>query len=261
VEDGGEAAGVGAFAVLDVAGEQLALGPRRIGAGRPLEPPLGQVLPHAGACALQRAVDRCDARLEQVCGLSRRAVEHVAEDEHGTRQRREVLDRGQERKLDRLLLDYRGVRLILLGHELLQQLVRVGLQPRDLTRDSDPRALVQGIEAGVRRDLVQPRADRRASRERGPAAPGAQEGLLHEILAVVEGAQHAVAVQVQLASMPPHLRGERGLVAVQAVILGGDGHMSVTASAAKSHHPPAGGCHVILCASAILLVRARPSRL
>jgi hypothetical protein len=43
-----------------------------------------------------------------------------------------VLDRHEERELDRLLLDDRGIRVVLGGRQLFQQLVGIGLQPQDL---------------------------------------------------------------------------------------------------------------------------------
>ena len=48
---------VGVLGRLEIAVEQLALLARRFRGGRPLEPPLGQILLEAGAGALQRAVD------------------------------------------------------------------------------------------------------------------------------------------------------------------------------------------------------------
>lgn len=51
---------------------------------------------------LQGAVHRCDARLEQLRHLGRLPAQHLAEDEDGALAGRQVLERGDERELDRL---------------------------------------------------------------------------------------------------------------------------------------------------------------
>jgi hypothetical protein len=58
----------------------------------------------------------------------------------------------------------------------------------------------EAVEAEVGRDPVEPGPERhRALEGEGrPAAPGAQERLLNEILSVVEGAEHPVAMHPQL---------------------------------------------------------------
>jgi hypothetical protein len=45
-----------------------------------------------------------------------------------------MLNRGQERQLDRLLCDEHGLRLGIAGRDRLQQSVGIRLQPRDLGR-------------------------------------------------------------------------------------------------------------------------------
>jgi hypothetical protein len=181
---------------------------------------------HAGPCALQGAVDGRDGRLEQFRGLLGRAAEDVTQDQHGAWRRREVLDRHEERELDRLFLDDRGMLVVLGGRQLAQQLVGIGLQPQDLARHRRPRPPVEGVQAGVGRDLVQPGPERGPAGERRPPPPRAQEGLLDEVLAVVEGAEHPVAVHVELPAMALKQFGERS-------VIGGDGHVGVTAIAAK----------------------------
>jgi hypothetical protein len=57
--------------------------------------------------------------------------------------------------------------------------------------------------------------------------PGAQERLLDEVLGLLEGAEHAVAVDVELAAMALDARGERGPVEAG---LGGGSHVRVTAA-------------------------------
>jgi len=54
------------------------------------------------------------------------------------------------------------------------------------------------VQASVRGDAVEPGAKRNASFEPPDATPGAKERLLNQILGVVEGAEHAIAVQLQL---------------------------------------------------------------
>ena len=61
------------------------------------------------------------------------------------------------------------------------------------------------VEAGVGRDRVQPRTKRRATRERAPTVPRSQERLLYQVFGSVEGAQHPVAVNVEL---PPVRLGD-----------------------------------------------------
>jgi hypothetical protein len=188
------------------------------------------VLAHAGPRALQRGVHRRDRRLEDLGGLAGRAVQDVAQDEHGARQRREVLDRGEERQLDRLPGDDGVLGAVLAGRQLGEQRVGIGLQPQDLAVGGrHPRALVERVEAGVRRDLVEPGTQRRAALELLAPAPGAQERLLHEVLGLLQGARHPVAVDVQLAGVAAHLR-------LEGVAVGGGGHGPCDGGAAEAHH-------------------------
>ena len=73
-----------------------------------------------------------------------------------------------------------------------------------------PRDLVQ---AGVRGDRVEPRAQRAAALEAREAAPRAQRGLLQRVLGVVHRAEHPVAVGVELAAVGLEQLRERVLVA------------------------------------------------
>ena len=57
------------------------------------------------------------------------------------------------------------------------------------------------VQAGVRRDLVKPGAQRAAALEPGEPAPRADHRLLQCILGVLDRAEHPVAVSVQLAAM------------------------------------------------------------
>ena len=73
--------------------------------GRPVEAMLREVLLHGGARPLHCAVGRGDARLEECGGLRGRPAEHVTRDQRGALARRQHLERGEERELDRLALD------------------------------------------------------------------------------------------------------------------------------------------------------------
>jgi hypothetical protein len=57
------------------------------------------------------------------------------------------------------------------------------------------------VERGVGRDPVQPRAQRAAALEAVERLPGAQHRVLQGILGVVGGAEHPVAVRLQLAAV------------------------------------------------------------
>ena len=224
VHERGQALGVGALAALDVAGEQLPLGGGRLGGVLPRLAVLGQALPQPGPRALQRGVHRRLRRLEQPRGLLRRAAEDVAQHEHGPRQRREVLDRGDERQLDGLLGERHVLRALAPVGQLLEELVGIGLQPRDLAaRARPPRALVERVEAGVRRDPVQPRANRRAALVRLAPAPRAQERLLDEVLGLLERPEQAVAVDVQLAAVRLDA-GAEGLLVERPEVIGDGAH-------------------------------------
>ena len=164
--------------------------------------------------ALQRAVDRRDARIEQLRHLGGFPVQHLAEDQHRPLARRQVLQRRDEREADRLARLRHG-RGIALRHD-----APVGdrLDPGDLREDlahgsvrgarfaqiHRPRAplpAVEHVEANVRRDPVQPRPQRCAALEALERAPGTQERVLHRILGLERRAEHPVAIGVQLATM------------------------------------------------------------
>jgi hypothetical protein len=74
-------------------------------------------------------------------------------------------------------------------------------------------ALAERVEAAVRRDPVQPRAQRGALLEAAEPAPGGEQRLLDEILGVLHRAEHPVAVQLELAPVRFDQRRERALVA------------------------------------------------
>ena len=104
--------------------------------------------------ALERAVHRGDARLEQLRDLGGLPAEHLAQDQHRALAGRKMLQRGHEREPDRL-----GTRL---GRSRPRRVVRQRLDPRDL-----------GQRVQVGRDRLAARA-RDPSVE--PAAPARSAG-------------------------------------------------------------------------------------
>ena len=85
-----------------------------------------------------------------------------------------------------------------LGDRLAGSLVGVGGGPV-VDREDPLRPLADHVERGVGRDLVHPRAQRAAVLEPGDPLPGAKQRVLERVLGVVDGAEHPVAVGVQLA--------------------------------------------------------------
>src|SRR5581483_12323864 len=84
----------------------------------------------------------------------------------------------------------------------LRQRVQVRLDrlPRrpQVHRAGSPLAAREHVEADVRRDPVEPRAEARAPLEAAVALPGADEGVLDRVLGLERRAEHAVAVARQL---------------------------------------------------------------
>ena len=205
----------------------------------PLHSPRGRrrAVAERRAGALQRAVDRGDARLERVGGLLGGELEHVAQDQHRALAGGQDLDQREEAELDRLARDDDRVGLVGARGDLVEQPVGIGLQPRDLGERADllrPAALAADrVQARVGGDPVQPGAEPGAALELVAVAPGAQEGLLHEVLGLVEGAEHAVAVDVQLALVAVDVLGE--------LVLGGGVMPRSTTDGAGAHRSAASG--------------------
>ena len=152
-------------------------------------------------------------RLEQHRRLARRPPQHVTHDQYRPLPRREDLQRREEGELDRLPADDSGVRLVVASRHLVEQAIRVGLEPGDLgervQRRRPARAPPEDVEADVRRDAVQPRSEQRAAALEAVApAPGPQKRLLHGVLGFLERSEHPVAVNVQLAPVPLGEGGE-----------------------------------------------------
>ena len=107
---------------------------------------------------------------------------------------------------------------------MLEQPIGVRLQPGDVRgkiamrgathRDLGDATLVarQKIEAGVRGDAVQPRAEACSALEGLTLLPRPQKRLLNQILGVLERRHHSVALHVELAPVSPRERGERGFI-------------------------------------------------
>ena len=162
---------------LDVAREQLALRPRP--SGRPASSALSPLACERRARPLQRAVDRGDARVEELGHLARLPAQHLAQDQHGALPRRQVLERGDERQPDRLAghrhlgrvrrpraSALSGIGSIQVTSERVCRLASIGLARRaEVHRQRAPLAAVQHVEADVGGDPVQPGAQRRAALE------------------------------------------------------------------------------------------------
>ena len=100
--------------------------------GGPLRAPRRQVLLHRRASALERAVRRRNARLEEGRRLTGRPAEHVAHDQCRALSRWQDLHRGQECQLDRLALHHHRIRLMIARRNFVQQPVGVRLEPRQI---------------------------------------------------------------------------------------------------------------------------------
>jgi hypothetical protein len=172
-----------------------------------------------GTGPLERAVHGGDARVEQRRGLRGRPAEHVSRDQHGSLFWREQLDRRDEGELHRLLGDDLGVGLLVVRGDTFEQPVGIGLEPWNLRerppvlRGLDPRPARERVQAGVRRNAVEPGAERRVAAEGLPLPPGPEEGFLDGVLRIFQRAEHPVAVHLQFSAVALDERGERCLVA------------------------------------------------
>ncbi len=163
---------------------------------------------HGLAGALQRAVDRRGRGVEQFGHLRGGEAEDLTEDQGRSLHRGEVLERRDVGELDRLA-----------GHDpVLGCGVRVGLEPADLrgrhvgrhvNGKLAPAAPLQRSEAAVGGDLEQPGADEAAVVEPVHAAPGPDQRLLHRVFGIVQRAEHAVAVSLDLRAVRCDERLER----------------------------------------------------
>ena len=175
---------------------------------------------------------RCSALFTEATVVSRSSrdlfglpVQDLAEDQHGSLAGRQVLERRDEGEAHGLAgdRDLRGIGFR--GHD---SCIRHRLEPGALGEPTierriggqrgvevhGPRAALarsQHVEADVRRDAIEPRSEAGAAFERRHAAPRADERLLHGVLRLEGGAEHAVAVG-----------GELHAVALEVWVQGGD---------------------------------------
>jgi hypothetical protein len=193
--------------------------------------------------ALQGAVDRDGRRVEGLGGFAGREAEHVANNQCGALSCRQVLERRDEGELDTLELLIAGVRA---GQPARQRkpVIRIGFQPhrfghglgqaavgvgfgRVVDREHSLGAPLDRPEAGVRRDLVEPGAERAPALELRECAPGAQQRLLQGILCVRRRAEHPVTVGVELGAV----RADQPAVGILVTTPGGRQQLALAARA------------------------------
>ena len=182
----------------------------------------GLDLVELGPGPLQQAVDRCGGRPDRLGHFGGLPLQDLAQHQHRTLPWGQVLQCRDERQTHRFagLDDHRRIRRILPGR------VRQRLQPGDLVILGDlaggigrrraqasgqrpALAALQRRQAGVGGDPVQPGPHRRLALESVVRPPGAQVGLLNQVLGVVQGPGHPVAVRQQLAPEALRIGQER----------------------------------------------------
>jgi predicted enzyme related to lactoylglutathione lyase len=216
-------------------------------ASRRLLAPFGDTRLNRLACSLQGAVDGRGRGLEGCRYLLRGKRKHVPEDQHSALTGREVLQSGDEREFDGFPLLVSRFRR---GADFLdrQNVVGIWLEPgnvrnralrplfaviwrvvdgHDTLRSADDR-----IEARVRRDAVEPGANRAASVEAVEPTPAAQQRLLHNVIRIVKRPEHPVRVRMERPLMARDQAPE-GLVV--ACTSGGERLALVLGSASGNH--------------------------
>jgi hypothetical protein len=199
--------------------------------------------------ALKQAVHGRRRRVQRLGDLGAGEPEHVAQDQRRPLAGRQVLQRGDERQLDRFPLLVPGVRP---GESVgnAEPSVGVGLDPGRLDqRRAEPgvrvrrravvdrqhprRSSLDHAQADIGRDRVQPGAQRAASLELPETAPRVDQRLLHGVLGVLDRTQQPVAVPVQrppvrlnqlsVGTLIPGLRGvqQKSLTGVVGLICHG----------------------------------------
>ena len=165
--------------------------------------------------ALQRAVDGRDARPQQLGHLAGLPPQDLAQDEDRALLRRQELQRGDERELDRLLRrgELRGVAVgghdarVLdrqdpgLLHERRAERRRRGRRGPEVHRARAPLRALEHVEADVVGDAVEPRSQCLARIEPVGRAPRADHRLLDRVLGLGARPQHPVAVAGQLTAV------------------------------------------------------------
>src|SRR5919108_653353 len=159
----------------------------------------------AAACSLETSagtlectVDCGEGVPERLSGLLRRPPEDVAQDEHGSLFGWQELDRSDEGELDRFTQD-----------QIVEQSIRIWLQKLEVFDSlgwSHALAL-DGGQANVCSDGVQPGAELRAWLVPVGAFPRAQHRFLERVVCVVERAEHPVAMDMKCS--PVRLDQER----------------------------------------------------
>jgi hypothetical protein len=209
-----------AWASMYCLDEDALVGVRRL-ERRPLHSSGPAQFLHAGSSSLQRTVDAGNGAAESISRFVRGPAEHVAQDQHGARSRRKVLDGGEERKFDGLLRNHELIGFVDPGEELIGDRLEPGnlVEPRGPVwvwshiDDLDPALLgFDGVETCVRGNPVEPGSEAGAALEGVATTPGPAKRLLHQILCIVEVSEHPVAVHSQLLAMRLGKRGKRPLV-------------------------------------------------
>ena len=150
-------------------------------------------------------------------------MQDLAQDEHGTLARRQLLQRRDEREPQRVarLGDLGGVGLgseqarvrdrldpRVLGQAVAERRVGAGRRP-EVHRLSAPLRPLQHVEADVAGDPVQPALQGGAGLQALGATPGPDHRLLHGVLGLGARAEHPVAVAGQRAAMRLEVMFER----------------------------------------------------
>ena len=169
--------------------------------GQPtIHPARGQMRLHRRPSPLKGTVGRDDRRVEQPGGLAHRPAQHVAQDQRrtlpaagaaGGRRRTPARSFPWSRRPSGSGVARRG---------LVEQAVGIRLQPGELGNRTRRRRLARArperIEAGGRRDAIQPGPEPRIGVETLALAPRPYERLPHQLIGLVEGPEHPVAVHV-----------------------------------------------------------------
>jgi len=157
-------------------------------------------------------VHRRHGRVEGLGDLGRPPLQHIAEKQHRPLSGWQQLHGGHEREARRFLRLNPSLRVLIARYRQVD--VRIRLQPGhigggramtvcEIVRHDDPGAPPDEVQTGGRRNPVEPRTEQTAPLEPAEVAPGLDERLLDGVLGVVEGAEHAVAVE-------PHPLAVRG---------------------------------------------------
>ena len=177
---------------------------------------------------LEQAVDRSRRRFQGGGHLRPGKAEHVPQDQDGALTGRQMLERRDERQLDRLALQVASlgaakslidtqfrVRIWLnpggLRERRAERGVRVGRGPI-VDRQHPDSAPLDHSQTDVRGDRVEPGTQRAAALKPPHPAPGVQQGLLNRVLGVLHRPEHPVTVRKQLTPMGLELLAECSLV-------------------------------------------------